>query len=73
MAVKDNCDGGLFSLMPRSSGWILRAAGSSCTGNTVGMTGARLPSSAWIGNSGIGSRPTCLLERSRTRCVRASV
>ena len=44
--AQNSCEGGLFSLMPRSSGWILRAAGSSCTGNTVGMTGARLPSSA---------------------------
>ena len=42
MAIRDSCEDGLFSLMPRSSGRILRAAGSSCTGNTVGMTGARL-------------------------------
>ena len=72
VACRDNCDGGLFSLIPNSSGWNFRCAGSNCAGSMVGIMGARLPSIAWMGKSGIGSIPTCLLSRSLILCVFAS-
>ena len=56
----------MFSIMPRSLGWILRAAGSSCTGKTLGYLPARE-----LGIRALDSRPTCLLDRSRMRCALA--